>query len=66
MSLNKDLNLSSVTTGDTKMDTNGVTVKDVSLTKDGLSIGNKTYVSDKGLNANEQKVTNVPDGDLSE
>ena len=66
MSLNKDLNLSSVTTGDTKMDTNGVTVKDVSLTKDGLSIGNKTYVSDKGLNANDQKVTNVAAGDISE
>lgn len=66
VSLNKDLNLSSVTTGDTKMDTNGVTVKDVSLTKDGLSIGNKTYVSDKGLNANDQKVTNVAAGDLSE
>ena len=66
VSLNKDLNLSSVTTGDTKMDTNGVTVKDVSLTKDGLSIGNKTYVSDKGLNANDQKVTGVAAGDISE
>ena len=66
VSLNKDLNLSSVTTGDTKMDTNGVTVKDVSLTKDGLSIGNKTYVSNKGLNANDQKVTNVAAGDISE
>lgn len=64
--LKKDLNLSSVTTGDTKMDTKGVTVKDVSLTKDGLSIGNKTYVSNKGLNANDQKVTNVAAGDISE
>lgn len=64
--LKKDLNLSSVTTGDTKMDTNSVTVKDVSLTKDGLSIGNKTYVSNKGLNANDQKVTNVAAGDISE
>ena len=66
VSLNKDLNLSSVTTGDTKMDTNGVTVKDVSLTKDGLTIGNKTYVSNKGLNANDQKVTHVAAGDISE
>ena len=66
VSLNKDLNLSSVTTGDTKMDTDGITVKDVSLTKDGLSIGNKTYVSNKGLNANDQKVTNVAAGDISE
>lgn len=65
VSLNKDLNLSSVTTGDTKMDTNGVTVKDVSLTKDGLSIGNKTYVSNEGLNANDQKVTNVEAGKIS-
>ena len=64
--LKKELNLSSVTTGDTKMDTNGVTVKDVSLTKDGLSIGNKTYVSNKGLNANDQKVTHVAAGDISE
>lgn len=63
--LKKDLNLSSVTTGDTKMDTNGVTVKDVSLTKDGLSIGNKTYVSNKGLNANDQKVTGVAAGEIS-
>lgn len=63
--LKKDLNLSSVTTGDTKMDTNGVTVKDVSLTKDGLSIGNKTYVSNEGLNANDQKVTKVAAGDIS-
>ena len=66
VSLNKNLKLDSVTTGDTKMDTNGVTVKDVSLTKDGLSIGNKTYVSNKGLNANDQKVTNVAAGDISE
>ena len=51
--LNKDLNLSSVTTGDTKMDTNG------------LSIGNKTYVSNKGLNANDQKVTGVEAGEIS-
>lgn len=64
--LNKDLKLSSVTTGDTKIDTNGVTVKDVSLTKDGLSIGNKTYVSNEGLNANDQKVTKVAAGDISE
>lgn len=63
--LKKELNLSSVTTGDTKMDTNGVTVKDVSLTKDGLSIGNKTYVSNEGLNANDQKVTNVEAGKIS-
>ena len=75
VSLNKDLQLNSVTTGDTKMDTKGVTVGDkVSLTKDGLmvgdtkitndglSIGDKTYVSKDGLNANNQTITNVADG----
>ena len=75
LSLNKDLRLDSVTTGDTKMDTNGVTVGEtVSLTKDGLiagdtkvtnaglSIGDKTYVSNDGLNANNQTITNVADG----
>ena len=75
LSLNKKLKLDSITTGDTKMDTSGVTVGDkVSLTKDGLkagdtkitsdglSIGDKTYVSKDGLNANNQKITNVADG----
>ena len=75
VSLNKDLTLDSVTIGDTKMDTNGITVGDkVSLTKDGLtagdtkitsdglSIGDKTYVSKDGLNANNQTITNVADG----
>lgn len=78
LSLNKDQVLNSVTTGGTKMDTNGVTVGDkVSLTKDGLtagdtkvtdkglSIGDKTYVSKDGLNANDNKVTNVADGEIS-
>ena len=75
LSLNKDLTLDSVTTGDTKMNANGITVGDkVSLTKDGLtagdtkitsdglSIGDKTYVSKDGLNANNQTITNVADG----
>ena len=75
LSLNKKLKLDSITTGDTKMDTSGVTVGDkVSLTKDGLtagdtkvtndglSIGDKTYVSKDGLNANNQTITNVADG----
>ena len=75
VSLNKDLQLNSVTTGGTVMNTNGVKVgKNVSLTKDGLtagdtkvtnaglSIGDKTYVSKEGLNANNQTITNVADG----
>ena len=42
--------LDSVTAGNTKIDSNGLTV------------GGKTYVSPTGLNANDQKVTNVADG----
>lgn len=75
LSLNKNQNLTSVTTGETKMDTNGIKVGDkVTLTKDGLSagdtkitddglsIGDKTYVTKDGLNANGNKVTQVADG----
>ena len=75
LSLNKNQQLDSVTTGDTKMDTNGITVGDkVTLTKEGLSagdtkitneglsIGEKTYVTKDGLNANGNKVTHVADG----
>lgn len=75
LSLNKNQNLTSVVTGDTRMDTNGIKVGDkVTLTKDGLSagatkitneglsIGEKTYVTKDGLNANGNKVTHVADG----
>lgn len=75
LSLNKNQNLTSVTTGETKMDTDGIKVGDkVTLTKDGLSagdtkitneglsIGEKTYVTKDGLNANGNKVTHVADG----
>lgn len=75
LSLNKNQQLTSVTTGETKMDTNGIKVGDkVTLTKDGLSagdtkitdeglsIGEKTYVTKDGLNANGNKVTHVADG----
>ena len=75
VSLKNDLKLDSVTTGNTVMNKDGVTVgKDISLTKDGLtagdtkvtnaglSIGDKTYVSKDGLNANNQTITNVANG----
>ena len=42
--------LDSVTAGNTKIDNNGLTV------------GGKTYVSPSGLNANNQKITNVANG----
>ncbi|PQL20427.1 hemagglutinin [Veillonella denticariosi JCM 15641] len=45
--------LDSVTAGNTKID-NG-----------GLTVGGKTYVSSTGLNANDQKVTNVANGDVA-
>lgn len=45
-----DITLNSVTTGTTKMDANG------------LSIGDKTYVSADGLNANNQAIKNVGNG----
>lgn len=49
LSLNKNQNLTSVVTGDTRMDTNGIKVGDkVTLTKDGLSAG-ATKITNEGL-----------------
>ena len=73
-----NVNATTVTTGQTVMNNDGLKVgKDVSVTatavtagqtsinNDGLKVNGKTYVSDKGLNANDQKVTNVAAGELS-
>ncbi len=38
---------------------------DKNITVDSVKVGDKTYISDKGLNANDQKVTNVAAGELS-
>ncbi len=78
VALKKDINLDSVTTGDTVMNKDGlkvgsnvsvtkdaVTAGSTSISNDGLKIGEKTYVSSSGLNANSQKVTNVADGEIS-
>ena len=78
VALDKDINLDSVTTGQTVMNNDGLKVgKDVSVTatavtagqtsisNDGLNVNGKTYVSDNGLNANDQKVTNVAAGEIS-
>lgn len=78
VALVKDINLDSVTTGQTVMNNDGLKVgKDVSVTAtavtagktsisdEGVKVGNKTYISDKGLNANDQKVTNVAAGEIS-
>ena len=48
--LAKNVKVDSVTTGNTVINNNGLTV------------GGKTYVTNNGLNANNQKVTNVADG----
>ena len=78
VAMNKDINLDSVTTGQTVMNNDGLKVgKDVSVTAtavtagktsisdEGVKVGDKTYISADGLNANDQKVTNVADGDIS-
>ena len=78
VALDKDINLDSVTTGQTVMNNDGLKVgKDVSVTAtavtagktsisdEGVKVGDKTYISDKGLNANDQKVTNVAAGEIS-
>ena len=78
VALNKGINLDSVTTGQTVMNNDGLKVgKDVSVTAtavtagktsisdEGVKVGDKTYISDKGLNANDQKVTNVAAGEIS-
>ena len=79
VALNKDISLDSVTTGKTVMNSDGLKVgKDVSVTAtavtagktsisdEGVKVGDKTYISADGLNANNQKVTNVADADISE
>lgn len=77
--MDKDINLDSVTTGQTVMNNDGLKVgKDVSVTAtavtagktsisdEGVKVGDKTYISADGLNANDQKITNVKAGDISE
>lgn len=54
VSVNKDLVVDTVTTGATKVDTNGIT------------IDKKQFVTKDGVNANNTKVTNVADGKVSE
>ena len=67
VAMKKDITVDSVKAGDTTINTEGVRIGDTtSLKKDSLTIGGKTYVTDKGLNANDQKVTNVAAGDISE
>ena len=66
VAMKKDITVDSVKAGDTTINTEGVRIGDTtSLKKDSLTIGGKTYVTDKGLNANDQKVTGVAAGEIS-
>ena len=63
--LAKDINVDSVTTGDTVMNNDGVKVgNNVALNKDGLKAGDVSVTTD-GINAGDKKVTNVQDGDVT-
>ena len=42
-----------------------VTAGGTTINNGGLTVGGKTYVSPTGINANDQKVTNVANGDVS-
>ena len=42
-----------------------VTAGGTTINSGGLTVGNKTYVSPNGINANDQKITNVADGDVA-
>ncbi len=65
--LSKDLKVDSVTTGDTVVNKEGITIgTQASLSGTSLTVGGKTYIDDKGLNANDQKISHVADGEVSE
>lgn len=56
LSLNKDkIDLGNVTIEGNKGD----------ITAEEYKVGDKTYISESGLNANDQKITNVADGEIS-
>ena len=42
-----------------------VTVKDSRLTADSLTVAGKTYITADGINGNNQKITNIADGEIS-
>ena len=83
ITINRGMDLDSVTTGntvmsndgisfkdsDTKLTSSGLTVGDTIVDGDGISIkteeGKETYITKDGINANDKKITNVADGDVS-
>ena len=42
-----------------------VTASGTTINSGGLTVGGKTYVSPNGINANDQKITNVADGNIA-
>ena len=42
-----------------------VTAGGTTINSGGLTVGNKTYVSPNGINANDQKITNIANGDVA-
>ena len=59
VALKKDIELDSVTTGDTVMNNDGVKVgTDVSLNKDGLKVGDKVSVSATAVTAGQTSINN--------
>ena len=59
----KSMKSDSFTAGDTVVNKDGVKVGDkAALTGDSLKVGGKTYVDDKGVDANGQVIRNVGDG----
>ena len=60
--LARDININSVTTGDTVMNSDGIKVgDDVALDKDGLTTGDVSVTKD-GINAGDKKITGVAAG----
>ena len=69
VALKDDISLNSVTTGRTKMDTNGLTIQDgsgntaVTVDKDGLKIKDGPSVTKSGIDAGGKKITSVAAGE---
>lgn len=60
------LTANAVSVGNTSISDTGLQIGNkTSLTKDALTIGGNTYITDKGIDANQQKISNVADGDIS-
>ena len=66
LALNPDLVVDSVTTGDTVMNDDGLTVgNDISITENNVTVGDVKIDVDNGIDAGDHKITNVSDGEIS-